>query len=77
MTPTPLGRFSGQKADFFRHLFIHNIYIPIEPECSEMDNFDIKKMDCGNCGGPPRRNTCIQNMIYTPFISMVVLTTKT
>ena len=33
-----------------------------------------KKMGCGR---PPRRDTCIQNMIYTPFISMVVLTTKT
>ena len=24
-------------------------------------------------GRPPRRDTCIQNMIYEPFISMVVL----
>ena len=29
------------------------------------------------CGRPPRRDTCIQNMMYTPFISMVVMTTKT
>ena len=30
-------------------------------------------------GRPPRRDNCIQNIIHTPFISMVrvVLTTKT
>ena len=29
------------------------------------------------CGRPPRLDTCIQNMIYTPFISIAVLTIKT
>ena len=24
-----------------------------------------------DCGRPPRRDPCIRNMIYTPFISMV------
>ena len=41
-------------------------FIPIEPECSEMDNFDKNKMGCGR---PPRRDTCIQNIMYAPFIS--------
>jgi len=39
-----------------------------------MNNFGKKKMGCGR---PPRLDTCIQNMIYTPFISKVVLPTKT
>ena len=36
--------------------------------------FEAKKVGCGR---HPRSETCIQKMLYTPFISMVVLTTKT
>ena len=49
LCPPPLSPFSGQKnkeVDFF-------ICIPIEPECSEMDNFEIKKKI--GCGRPPRQ----------------------
>ena len=52
-----------KKIYFFRVFFIH---IPIEPECSEMDNFYMKKLVVVDLP-----DFCIQNMI-----SMVVLTTK-
>ena len=44
----------------------------IGPEFSEMDNFNKKKMGYG-----PPRHLYSKYDIYTPFISMVVLTAKT
>ena len=45
--------------------FLIFIHIPIEPECSEMDN--LKKWVVVDLP-----DSCFQNMIYTPFIVMVV-----
>ena len=53
---TPVVEGTVKKKIYFFRIFFINIIV--EPECSEMDNFDKKKIVCDR---PPY--TCIQNDI--------------